>query len=319
MTLLHPFHLLPEYRDYVWGSDRLRPGHSPTAEAWVVYEKDQIVDGVFAGWCLGDLAAEIGAELLGKRAVEKTGLRFPLLIKLLDCAQWLSLQVHPNDAQALALEGPGFFGKTEAWHVVEANPGAEILCGLQQPVDQDVLITAVREGKLLEHLRRMEVHTDETIFIKPGMLHALGPGLLIYEIQQTSDLTYRVWDWDRPASAGRKLHIEQSLAVIDSNAVAIALSQPPAKEAAIHRLVACEYFLLEKIEGRHCRFESNTHGESFHALTVIQGQARIESHGWQGRLKKYETLLVPAGSFNYTIIPEPQVHILRASVPVDLE
>lgn len=315
MKLLQPFHLIPEYRDYVWGSDRLRPGHSPTAEAWVVYEKDRIADGPFARRSLGDVAAELGADLLGQRAVEKTGLRFPVLIKLLDCAQWLSLQVHPNDAQALALEGPGFFGKTEAWYVVEADPGAEILCGLQTPVDREVFRAAIRESKILEYLRRMQVHAGETIFIKPGMIHALGPGLLIYEIQQTSDLTYRVWDWDRPATAGRKLHIEQSLAVIDPNALAQATSHPPAKEAAIHKLVSCEYFELEKIEGRHCRFESDTNGETFHALTVIQGQARLENHGWQGRLAKYETLLVPASNLNYTIIPEPEAQILRASVP----
>jgi mannose-6-phosphate isomerase len=310
---------MPEYRDYVWGADRLRPGHSPTAEAWVVYEKDRIADGAFAGRSLGELAVEIGAELLGKRVVQKTGLRFPLLIKLLDCAQWLSLQVHPNDAQALALEGPGFFGKTEAWHVVEADPGAEILCGLQVPLEREVLRAVIREGNLLEYLRRMQVQRGETIFIKPGMLHALGPGLLIYEIQQTSDLTYRVWDWDRPASAGRKLHIEQSLAVIDPDVMAFAISPIPIKEAAVHRLVACEYFELEKIEGRHCRFDSDTYGETFHALTVIQGQARVENRGWQGKLAKYETLLVPAGCFNYTIIPEPEVQILRASVPLEIE
>ena len=319
MSMLQPFRLLPEYRDYVWGSDRLRPGHSPTAEAWVVYEKDRIADGVFSGRSLGDVATEIGAELLGKPVVERTGLRFPLLIKLLDCAQWLSLQVHPNDAQALELEGPGFFGKTEAWHIVNADPGAEILCGLQTSIDREGLSAVIREGRLVEHLRRMQVRTGETIFIKPGMLHALGPGLLIYEIQQTSDLTYRVWDWDRPAKAERKLHIEQSLAVIDLNAVAVAKSNPPAKEAAVHRLAACEYFELEKIEGRHCRFESDTYGETFHALTVIQGQARIENHGWQSRLAKYDTLLVPSGCFNYAIIPEPEVQILRASVPIMIE
>jgi mannose-6-phosphate isomerase len=319
MKDLYPFHLLPEYRDYVWGSDRLRPGHSPTAEAWVVYEKDRIAEGTYAGRSLGELAVEIGAELLGKRVVEKTGLRFPLLIKLLDCAQWLSLQVHPNDAQALALEGPGFFGKTEAWHVVEAGPQAEILCGLQTPLDRDALRAVIQQGHLLQHLRRLQVHNGETILIQPGMLHALGPGLLVYEIQQSSDLTYRVWDWDRPASTGRKLHIEQSLAVTDPNARAIALTQPAAKEAAIHRLVACEYFELEKIEGGQCRFESGTSGETFHALTVIQGQARVENHGWQGRIAKYETLLVPAGCYNYTIIPDPQAQILRASVPLQVE
>lgn len=105
---MQPFRLLPEYRDYVWGSDRLRPGYSPTAEAWIVYAKDLIADGVFAGRSLEEVSAELGADLLGRRAKENTGFRFPLLIKLLDCAQWLSLQVHPNDTQALNLEGPGF-------------------------------------------------------------------------------------------------------------------------------------------------------------------------------------------------------------------
>ena len=315
MTVLYPFHLLSEYRDYVWGGDRLRPGHSPTAEAWVVYEQDRIADGAFAGRSLGEVAGELGDRLLGYRALKKTGLRFPLLIKLLDCAQWLSVQVHPNDVQARALEGPGFFGKTEAWHMVEAERGAEILCGLDRPTEPETLSAAVRGGKIMGHLRRMQVHSGETIFIRPGTLHALGPGLLVYEIQQTSDLTYRVWDWDRPASSGRKLHIDQSLAVIDPTIVVDASSQPHAKEAAIPRRVLSEYFELERIEGKDCRFEQDTNGETFHALTVIKGQARVETPGWQGRLELFETLLVPAACYNYTIIPEPEVRILRASLP----
>ncbi len=316
MRNLQPFHLIPEYRDYVWGSDRLRPGHAPTAEAWVVYEHDRIADGPFAGRSLGELSAELGADLLGQCALEQTALRFPLLIKLLDCAQWLSLQVHPNDEQALALEGPGFFGKTEAWYVVDASPGAEMLVGLKSPISHEALEAAVRGGKILDHLQRMQVRAGETIFIRPGTLHALGPGLLIYEIQQTSDLTYRVWDWDRPASAGRKLHIEQSLAVIDPDIRVAPASLPPSKEASIRRLLSCEYFELERIEGRDCRFDVATGGASFHALTIIQGMARLESQGWQGRLEKFETLLVPAGCYKYSIIPEPEALILRASVPV---
>jgi len=314
MQAIQPFHLIPEYRDYVWGGDRLRPGQSPTAEAWVVYAEDLIADGEYAGCRLGQLAQELGPALLGRRAVAQTGLRFPLLIKLLDCAAWLSLQVHPNDAQALELEGPGFFGKTEAWHVVEAAEGASILCGLDQPLAPEALRAAVYAGDLLPRLRRLPVQTGETIFISPGMLHALGPGLLIYEIQQTSDLTYRVWDWDRPPSAGRKLHIEQSLAVIDTQASARALASPPIRQAAIQRLVACPYFELEKIAGRDCRFEADTHGESFHALTLLEGAARLESPGWQGRLEKYQTLLVPAACARYTILPDPSVRLLRAMV-----
>jgi mannose-6-phosphate isomerase len=315
MTALVPFHLLSEFRDYVWGGDRLRPGYSPTAEAWVVYDQDRIADGPFAGRSLGELSSELGASLLGNRALKKTGVRFPLLIKLLDCAQWLSVQVHPNDAQARALEGPGFFGKTEAWHVVEAEPGAEIMCGLATPTEQEKISAAVREGKIMPYLRRMQVHDGETIFIRPGTLHALGPGLLIYEIQQTSDLTYRVWDWDRPASSGRKLHIDQSLAVIDPHIIVEASSQSQPKVAAIQSLVACDYFELERISGKDCRFELDTGGETFHALTVISGRARVETQGWQGRLELFETILVPAACYTYAIIPDTEAQILRASLP----
>ena len=100
----------PEYRDYIWGGDRLRPGHVPTAEAWVVWEGDRIKEGELSGKTLADVSTQYGEALLGRRAASRTGMRFPLLVKLLDCAQWLSLQVHPNDEQAVALEGPGQFG-----------------------------------------------------------------------------------------------------------------------------------------------------------------------------------------------------------------
>ena len=116
--------LTPAYRDYVWGGDRLRPGHTPTAESWVVWEGDVIESGPLAGKTLGEAAQEYGEALLGEKTISRTGTRFPLLIKLLDCAQWLSLQVHPNDQLAVELEGQGQFGKTEAWHVVAAHPAA---------------------------------------------------------------------------------------------------------------------------------------------------------------------------------------------------
>ena len=115
----------------MWGGDRLRPGHNPTAEAWVIWENDRIETGPLAGKTLGEAAQEFGSALLGQKAVARTGMRFPLLIKLLDCAQWLSLQVHPNDEQALRLEGPGQFGKTEAWHVLEAQAGATLIAGVK--------------------------------------------------------------------------------------------------------------------------------------------------------------------------------------------
>src|SRR5271157_6037353 len=152
-----PILLVPQYRKYVWGGNRLKPGESPVAEAWVVYEKDEVANGPLAGRTLADLAAHNGASLLGQHAIETSGLRFPLLIKLLDCAQWLSLQVHPDDEQARRLEGPGFFGKTEAWHVLEAEAGAKLIAGLKPGTSADTLAEAIRHGTIIDWAQYLPV------------------------------------------------------------------------------------------------------------------------------------------------------------------
>jgi len=204
MTQLNTFlKLAPSYRDYVWGGEKLRPGHYPTAEAWVVWEGDVIEAGTLAGKTLGQLATEFGAALLGTKPVSRTGTRFPLLIKLLDCAQWLSLQVHPDDQLAVELEGPNQFGKTEAWHVLDAEPDAKLVAGLKPNIASELLADSIRNGTITEHLQYKDIKPGETVFMPAGTLHALGPGLLIYEVQQTSDWTYRVYDWGRPACTSK--------------------------------------------------------------------------------------------------------------------
>ena len=275
--------LEPQYREYVWGGNRLRPGQV-TAEAWVVYEGNHITSGPLAGRTLAEAAAEFGPALLGQRVVARTGQRFPLLVKLLDCAQWLSLQVHPNDEQAVHLEGPGHFGKTEAWHILAADPGAEILCGFQPNALQTDWQQAVYDGTILDYTQHMAVQPGETVFIRPGTMHALGPGLLVYEVQQTSDITYRVFDWNRPATAGRKLHIEQSLAVIDPSATGKAVPPPQFIDGAEHALVACPYFSLALLTLEQTALSQNPAGQSFHTLTVIEGQVELRGQGWQQTL-----------------------------------
>jgi mannose-6-phosphate isomerase len=308
------FILEPQYRDYVWGGSRLRPEIVPTAESWVIYEKDRIASGPLAGLTLAEASEKYGAELLGRRAVLR-GTRFPLLIKLLDCADWLSLQVHPNDEQARRLEGPDQNGKTEAWHVVEADPGAALLAGLKPGVSADEASEAVRAGKLLDKMQRLEVKTGDSILIRAGMVHALGPGLMIYEVQQTSDLTYRVWDWDRPAAAGRALHIDKSLAVIDAS-ITGSLVPPPVFEAQEGRqmLLRGEYFRLDLLTYQERVIWQATHGVSFHAITVLEGQLELSGPGWQLTLGKFESALVPATCPPYLITPKGGYKALLASV-----
>jgi mannose-6-phosphate isomerase len=312
--ITQPLRLNPEYREYVWGGARLRPEIVPTAEAWVVYEKDMVASGPYSGRTLSELAVEFGAELLGRRAVEQTGSRFPVLVKLLDCAQWLSLQVHPNDEQAVALEGPGFFGKTEAWHVLEAAPGSELIAGMKPGVSPDSLAESIRNGTILDTVQMLEVKAGDTVFMSPGTIHALGPGLLIYEIQQTSDLTYRVYDWGRPQTETRKLHIDKALAVSRSDAAGSAQPVPILADGETRVLTQCQYFNLELIVAKEKSVSLNTLGESFHALTVIEGQAKIVVGQESQLLQRFETVLIPASCGAYCIEPVGGCRILKAGV-----
>src|ERR1041385_3917059 len=236
--------LVPSYRDYVWGGDRLRPGHVPTAEAWIVWEDDQIESGSLAGKTLGEVATEFREALLGTKAVSHTGTRFPLLIKLLDCAQWLSLQVHPNNEEAVELEGPGQFGKTEAWHILEAKPDATLIAGLKPGTSMETLANSIRNGSIIDHVQYANVKAGDTVFMPAGTLHALGPGLLVYEVQQTSNWTYRVYDWGLPATEARPLHIEKCIKVTKADFEPRIVHMPECGDGSQKQLTQCDYFTL---------------------------------------------------------------------------
>jgi len=312
--LNQPLQLLPEYRDYVWGGGRLRPGIVPTAEAWVVYEGDKIAAGAFAGKTLGELAAQKGEELLGTYAFAKTGTRFPLLVKLLDCAQWLSLQVHPDDEQAVAIEGPGHFGKTEAWHVIEAAPDATLIAGMKPGTTAATIETSMRDGTIAEHTQSLPVKVGDTIFMPAGTVHALGPGLLIYEVQQTSDWTYRVYDWGRPETPSRRLHIDKSLAVSRPDAVASAMPLPALTDGLPSLLCKCPYFRLEMLSAEKQPITLDTKSESFHAITVLEGAARLVTPGGEVTLRRFETAVLPAACGAYRVEPLTAFRALRTGV-----
>jgi mannose-6-phosphate isomerase len=313
VNLSYPLQLIPEYRDYVWGGRRLRPGRL-TAEAWVIYEADRIASGPLGGRTVAEVAAEYGPALLGQRVVDRTGPRFPLLVKILDCAQWLSLQVHPDDALAAQLEGPGHFGKTEAWHVLDAGPGAQLIAGMQPGTTADALAQAIRDGTILERVQYQEVQAGDTVFMPARTIHALGPGLLIYEVQQTSDLTYRVFDWNRPATPSRVLHIDKSLAVANPAAAAPVRRAPALGDGERAVLAACPYFTLELIASITQPVVLDTGGQTFHTLTVIEGAAEIEATGELLRLERFESAVVPAACGRYQLRPAGGCKVLRASV-----
>lgn len=317
MKTLPAFRLEPQYRDYVWGGRRLRPGQL-TAEMWAVYQGNRIIGGPLDGRTLAEAAAAEGAALVGERVLARAsrggGAAFPVLVKLLDCAEWLSLQVHPNDEQAVELEGPGKNGKTEAWHILEAAPGAEILCGFKPEVDPAAALRSVQDGTILDTAARLPVRAGETLMIHAGTLHALGPGLLLYEVQQTSDITYRVFDWKRPASAERPLHISQSLAVLDVSADAAPMPPQAFTDGFIARLARCPYFALDLLDTWRAPLLLDPGGQTFHALTVIEGSAELRGSGWGLPLTRYQTALVPAGAGAYQVAASERTRLLKAAV-----
>lgn len=313
MTLNSFLKLTPSYRDYIWGGERLRPGHYPTAEAWVVWEGDVIESGPLAGKTLGEASEEYGAALLGKRTTSRTGTRFPLLIKLLDCAQWLSLQVHPNNELAVELEGPGQFGKTEAWHILDAEQDAKLIAGLKPNTSSEQLAESIRNGTIIDHVQYVNVRQGDTVFMPAGTLHALGPGLLVYEVQQTSDWTYRVYDWGRPATEKRPLHIEKSIRATRADFAALVMPPPATADGTRHVLIESNYFTLEMLAARDNPIALDTAEESFHAITIIEGKALLKAGDETVELDKFQTAVVPAQVGSYQFQPLADCRALKSS------
>lgn len=302
------------FHERVWGGQRIKSHDPPIGEAWLVFEDNLITGDAFPGQTLADLAAQYGEALIGRRATPGTGDRFPLLIKLLDTADWLSIQVHPDDEAAARLEGPGFSGKTEAWHILHAAPGARLITGFNQVLANDALAAAIREGSISDHARYTPVSRGDTLFIPARTLHALGPGLLVYEVQQTSDLTYRVFDWNRPSTAGREIHIDQSLAVLDPTSRGDIRSLSARGSNLHERLLECAYFVLELLGSGQEPVRLDTAGASFHALTVIEGQTTLSAAGTEEMLALWDTAVVPACIGSYELRSEGGFKALKASI-----
>jgi mannose-6-phosphate isomerase len=314
----HLFALEPQYRERVWGGQQLRAANPPIGEAWVAYGPSTVLSGPAAGLTLDGLAAGHGPALLGTDVSHRFGTRFPLLIKLLDCADWLSVQVHPNDEQARRMVGPGEFGKTEAWYFLGAEAGACSMIGVKPGVGHSELAAAISEGRILEIANPLAVSRGDALLIPAGTLHALGPGLLLYEVQQASDKTYRVYDWGRPASAGRKLQLEESIEVaLPVGPTALAHPQV-SRETGTAPAIGCAYFDLDliRVSRGGGPLAADTAGRSFHVLTVIEGTAQVSCRGERIDLNCFATALVAGSAGGYEVAAgDGPASLLRATVP----
>jgi len=307
--VLTPFRVTPLADERVWGGTRLGPPRKlPIGELWLVGPSLIVGDGPHAGRKLDAVADELGAALVGSAAPVRPGPRFPLIVKLLDPAEWLSVQVHPNDATARRLVGPDAVGKTEAWYVLEADPGAELLLGARPGVRQADLETAMRGGAATTALlARHAVAAGDVLLVAAGTLHAVGPGLLLYELQQPSDITYRVDDWGRPASRTRPLHTKQALASV------IPQNRPmPRDTASGGRVLACRHFTLDVFD---VPTQLDPAGRTVQVVTAVGEAAELAGAGWAARLEPLEAIVVPADTGPWELRPGPGGRALVAALP----
>jgi mannose-6-phosphate isomerase len=302
---LYPLRLQPHIRNYVWGGRKfagyLNPApdnNLPVAEVWMLYSENVILNGALKGKSLKNLTEEYGSQLVGSAAGSSEPGYFPLLIKLLDCQEWLSVQVHPNDEQAKKLEGPEFKGKTEGWFILNAEPGARLIAGTNDSFSLDSFRDAIQTKNVETCLHDHIVKKDDYLLMPAGTIHALGPGLQVYEIQQNSDTTYRVYDWGRPQTSSRQLHIEKSMAVINPNneVVIRSLTEEPRQ-----KLFSSHYFSLWHFRSSGQALHLEPQNESFHFLTVTHGTARIHFDGEIFELKVFNSILVPACIQEYSM------------------
>jgi mannose-6-phosphate isomerase len=320
MKLDFPLRFQPLLKRALWGGRKLgtlldKPigPESDHAESWEIVDHgiDQslVVAGPLAGRSLAELLRTSGPDLLGRHAPQS---RFPLLFKFLDCRDKLSVQVHPNDAQAAKLTPPDL-GKTEAWVILAANPGSVIYAGLKRGFDRAAFEREVRNGTSDLCLHRFEPRPGDCLFLPAGVVHAPGAGLLMAEIQQSSDVTFRLFDWNRVGADGRPraLHIEQALDVIDYGyGPANPQTPQPTSDPRVHTLVACEKFVLERIELDHDAYTVPA-DDRCRILAVVEGTATI---GGQ-TLGRGEVALLPAACRGPAIAANGRTSVLSAYLP----
>ena len=324
-TELYPLQFKPVYKDYLWGGQEIiQKFHRPMppgvyAESWEVSDRTDgmgvVSNGALAGTTFRALVQRFGAQLMGTKA---TTPGFPLLIKLIDAREKLSVQVHPDDESARKFGGEA---KTEMWYVLDAKPGSALYCGLKPGVTRANLEQAIQSRQVETLLNRIPVQAGDAVYVPGGRVHAIDAGCLIFEVQQNSNTTYRVYDWGRVGLDGkaRPLHVTEALRVINWNDAGSAKVQPVQLVAQggtlVERLVSSPYFRVERYrlaDPCTCRGD----GGSFRIFFVMSGRVQISLAGHEEILTPGTTCLVPAAVAECPLDPvDGPVTLLRITLP----
>ena len=310
MSQLYPFLLIPIFDERPWGVRDLRPictraVKEPIGESWLTWEDNRIANGPFAGQTLAEMAKQFRRDLVGQAAPYED--RFPLLVKFLFPGDKLSVQVHPDDQQARSMGQP--CGKTECWYVLRAQPGAQVALGLKAGVTLPQFKQAIEGARAEELLNWIEVHTGDMLYVAAGTVHTIGGGMILVETQQTSDITYRLYDYGRP----RELHVAEGLAATRLRTNAGKVLRSGSDDP--HVLVRSPFFQVEKIRLRDALHAEVTPA-SPHVLVAIEGAGIVESPGMEPiSFATGDAVVVPASVRNYTVRPQWELELMRMSLP----
>jgi mannose-6-phosphate isomerase len=314
----------PILKDKIWGGEKLasllnkQSKRKDIGESWEISDVEGdtsiVTNGHLKGKNLKELISEFKSDLVGENIYSHFGEKFPLLIKFIDAKEALSIQLHPNDT--LAKERHNSFGKTEMWYVMQADKNANLIVGFQKEVSSEDYIKHLETKSLLDILNVDEVQKGDVYFIPTGRVHAIGAGVLLAEIQQTSDVTYRIYDWDRPNPDGtfRDLHTEEAIDAIDYSANDSYKIEYSKKENASSEIVSCQYFTTNVLPIKGEISINHQEKDSFVIYMCVEGNVTFQYENQTEKLKTGETILVPACIKNIKIIADQASELLEVYI-----
>ena len=326
MHELYPFKFKSIFKEKIWGDQRLKtvlnkdiPKDKNIGESWEISavqgSVSEVSNGYLAGNTLQELIEVYMADLVGEKIYKKYGIEFPLLIKFIDADDVLSIQVHPDDA--LAKQRHNAYGKTEMWYIIEAEEGAELISGFNRKMKKEEYLKHLENNTLPEILNKEKVSPGDVFFLPAGRIHAIGAGILLAEIQQTSDVTYRIFDWNRKGQEGkpRELHNDLAADAIDYTFYENYRTEYKKEKNRSSNLKKCDYFTTNLLEMDKILEKDFITLDSFVVYMCLDGKVEIlYDEEDRVEVEKGETLLVPASMDHLKFIPHPSARLLEVFV-----
>ena len=322
---MYPLKFKPILKTVVWGGEKIAPykeietTQQHIGESWelsgVKGNESIVADSPLEGKTIAELVREYKGDLVGKHVYENTGDEFPLLIKFIDALSDLSIQVHPNDELA-AKRHNGSKGKTEMWYVVDAEPGAHLLAGLTKQITPDEYAARVANGTITDVLARHDVHPGDVFFLPAGRIHAICGGCFIAEIQQTSDITYRIYDYGRLGLDGkpREVHTELAKDAIDYTVYDNYRTEYTPRQNEEVEVVSCKYFTTSIYDLTLPYARDLSEIDSFLVVMCLSGTGSLEGDGEEVEIHQGETVLVPASADDICFVPDDNMKILTSYI-----